>query len=301
LTLPWRDRTAIHSFDVTTMPAINQHLSQTRAGGPFGGFVSAWRDRRLVLRLAAREIAARYRGSLLGALWLVLLPLMMLAVYTFAFGVIFRARWTGADGAVTDTPAFALILFAGLSIYSIFSETVNRAPSLVLENPSYVKKVVFPLELLAWVALLVSLFNFAVSMLIFALFYPFVFGVPPLSVLWLPLTIAPLALITLGLSWFLASLGVFLRDIRPVVGVLTMAMLFLSPVFYPLDAAPESARWLLALNPMAPILEQARALLFWGEAPNPMSLAVQYAIGVAVAVLGYLWFAKTRRAFADVL
>lgn len=259
------------------------------------------RNRRLAFRLAGREIEARYRGSVLGALWLLIMPLLMLGVYTFAFSVVFKARWGGAEGAAASTPAFALFLFAGLSIYSVFADTLNRAPGLILENPAYVKKVVFPLELLPWVALLVSLFNFAVSMAIFFAFYPFVFGVPPLTVLWLPLIILPVLLMTLGLSWFLASLGVFLRDIRQVVGVFTMALLFLSPIFYPMEALPEDARAMLQLNPFATVLEQARGVLFEGTRPNFVSLSIEIVITAFIAALGYAWFVRTRKAFADVL
>lgn len=265
---------------------------------PLALFQSGWTWRRLIARLTKREILARFRGSVLGLSWLVLLPLLMLAVYTFAFAVVFKARWAGAE---TSTGTFALVLFAGLTIFSLFSETINRAPTLILENPSYVKKVIFPIEILPWITLSVSAFNFAVSFLVFAIFYPFVFGAPPWTVVLLPLTLVPLVLVTLGLSWFLASVGVFLRDIRPFVGVLTTAMMFLSPIFYPVEAVPEGARWLLALNPLTPTLEQARGVLFWGTVPSFAALAVQFAVGWVFAWLGYAWFARTRKAFADVL
>ncbi len=265
---------------------------------PLSMFAGAWEGRRLIVRLAQREIEARYRGSLLGWVWLVLLPLFMLGVYTFAFAVVFKARWGGTEGG---TASFSLLLFSGLTIFALFADTVNRAPTLVLENPSYVKKVVFPLELLPWVALCVSGFNAAVSFALLLAIYPFVFGAPPLTVLLVPLTLLPLALMTLGLSWLLASIGVFLRDVRPVVGVLTTGTLFLSPIFYPVSAVPVSAQWLLGLNPLTRTLEQARAALFWGKAPDPLVLSVQMMIGLAIAWLGYAWFQRTRKAFADVI
>lgn len=265
---------------------------------PVALFRGAWEGRKLILRLARREIEARYRGSLLGLAWLVLLPLFMLAVYTFAFSVVFKARWGAQDAG---TASFALLLFAGLTVYALFAETVNRAPTLVLENPTYVKKVVFPLDLLPWVALTVSAFNVAVSFAILMVLYPFVFGAPPATVLLVPFTLLPLALVTLGLSWFLASIGVFLRDIRPVVGVLTTAILFLSPIFYPLSAVPEGVRALIALNPLTPTLEQARAALFDGRAPDMVALTFQTLLGWMVAWLGHAWFQRTRKAFADVI
>ena len=258
----------------------------------------AWRDRSLIWRLSVREIQARYRGSLLGVAWLVLLPLFMLAVYTFAFSIVFRMRWAGAS---ESTAAFALLLFLGLSTFTFFSDTVNRAPTQILENAAYVKKVVFPLEVLPWVAVLVNGFTFLVSFLIFACFYPFVFGLPPLTILWLPVVLAPLLFLTLGLAWALASMGVFLRDIRPSVTVLTTALMFLSPIFYPLEAVPEQIRRIIALNPMAAILENLRAVVFWGQQPALEWLVLQYALGFAIMWLGYAWFSLTRKAFADVL
>jgi lipopolysaccharide transport system permease protein len=282
---------------VSTTPAPRARAG-AGAASPFAMFRSAWQGRRLILRLASREIQARYRGSLLGMAWLVLLPLLMLGVYTFAFSIVFRARWGDLQ---TSTAAFALIMFAGLTVYSLFAESVNRAPSLILENPAYVKKVLFPLELLPWVTLLVSGFNVVVNFVVLALFYPFVFGMPPVTALLVPLELAPVALVTLGFSWFLASIGVFMRDVRPIVSVMTTAIMFLSPIFYPMSAIPENLRPYLALNPLAHTLEQVRASLIFGQAPSPVALGVQILIGWAVAWLGYLWFAKTRKAFADVL
>lgn len=258
----------------------------------------AWRGRQLIWRLAVREIQARYRGSLLGISWLILLPLFMLAVYTFAFSIVFRMRWAGAS---ESTAAFALLLFLGISTFTFFSDGVNRAPTQILENAAYVKKVVFPLEVLPWVTALVNGFTFLVSFILFACFYPFVFGAPPVTALLVPVVLAPLLFITLGLSWALASMGVFLRDIRPSVTVLTTALMFLSPIFYPLEAVPEGIRKIIGLNPMAAILENLRSVVFWGGVPALGSLALQWAFGFAVMWLGYAWFSLTRKAFADVL
>lgn len=266
--------------------------------GPLALFRSSWQHRRLILRLAKREVAARYRGSMLGVVWAVLTPLLMLAVYTFVFTTIFQARWGTAGDSRGE---FALLLFCGLILFTVFSECVNRAPGLLLENVSYIKKVVFPLEILPVVGLVVALFNAALSFAILALFYLIVLGLPPLTVLLLPLVLAPLCLMTLGVSWFLAASGIFLRDLRQVVGVGVSVLMFLSPIFYPITAVPERFRAVIHLNPLTGILEQARDLLFWGRIPSVQEWGLATLAGFLCAWLGYAWFAKTRRGFADVV
>ncbi len=221
------------------------------------------RNRALIGRLARRELEARYRGSYLGILWVVLLPLFMLGVYTFAFGVVFRARWADAG---SDSPwVFAIFLFAGLSVFSVFSEMVSRAPMLMLENPSYIKKVVFPIEILPVVTLTTALFNFAVSLLVLLALHVLVIGPPPWTAILIPLALVPLALFSLGISWFLAALGVYLRDLRQIITVAVTAVMFLTPIFYPSSAIPESVRPLILLNPLSTIVETARNVLFFGR------------------------------------
>lgn len=284
---------------------FGSHLANPAAAGhgagPLALFRTGWQHRRLILRLAKREVDARYRGSMLGIVWAVLTPLLMLVVYTFVFTTIFQARWGTPTGAPGNSGEFALLLFSGLILFTIFSECVNRAPGLLLENISYIKKVVFPLEILPLVVLAVALFNAALSFLILALFHLVVLGLPPLTVLLLPLVLIPLCLMTLGVTWFLASAGVFLRDIRQVVGVGVAVLMFLSPIFYPITAVPERFRPFLHLNPLTGILEQSKDLLFWGRIPSPLEWIVTLLAGWACAWLGYLWFVKTRRGFADVV
>jgi len=261
-------------------------------------FATIWRHRRLIWRLAKREVAARYRGSMLGATWALVTPLLMLLVYTFVFGTVFQVRWSAGDGGKGE---FALLLFAGLILFNVFAECVNRAPGLMLENVSYIKKVVFPLEIMPVVSLAGALFNAGISFGVLALFYGPVFGWPPPTLVLLPLAVLPLCLLTLGLSWFLASTGVFVRDIRQVTGVAVTMLMFLSPIFYPATVVPERFRVVLALNPLVSILEQSRDLLFWGRLPSWTEWGLSIAIGWGVAWLGYAWFAKTRKAFADVV
>ncbi len=257
----------------------------------------------LIARLAAREVAARYRGSLLGAVWFLLTPLMLLSVYTFVFAIIFQARW---NAQTTDRGEFALLFFSGLIIYTIFSEVINRSPALVLDNASYVTKVVFPLEILPCVALLSALVNAGFSFVIFLVFYALVIGWPPATILMLPILLVPLCLLTLGLSWFLASVGTFFRDLRQFVPVATMMLMFLSPIFFPLSAIPVSKLpspivAIIHLNPIALILEMSKDVLFWNRVPDLTQLSILLLLTWLVAWFGYLWFAKTRKGFADVV
>lgn len=252
----------------------------------------------LIWRMARREIDSRTRSTSLGTVWLVLSPLLLLSAYTFVFTFIFKSRWnvpSDGDGSV------ALFLFSGMTVFSIASECINRAPGLVMENVSYVKKVVFPLEILPWISLISSLtmagINFALLLVTQLLF----FGLPPVTVLLLPLVLLPLVLVTLGLSWFLASLGVFLRDIKHITGFLVTVMMFLGPVFYPLSAVPEKFRVLMYLNPITLPIEQTRQVMFWGQMPDPLPFAAALAAGVVISSLGFAWFMKTRKGFADVL
>lgn len=259
---------------------------------------SLWRNRSLAKALVQREVVGRYRGSIMGILWSFFNPVFMLAVYTFVFSVVFKARWSGGSESKTE---FALILFAGLIVFNLFAECFNRAPSLILSNVNYVKKVVFPLEILPWVALGSALFHALISLGVWLIAYLFLFSVPHITVLLLPLVILPLLLLIMGLTWALASLGVYLRDVSQFIGVLTTVLMFLSPIFYPASALPEQYRHLLLLNPLTPAIEQARDVLFWGKVPN-MTILLVYLLGAAlVAWLGFAWFQKTRKGFADVL
>lgn len=222
----------------------------------------------------------------------------MLTVYTFVFSVIFKARWGTTGSTRTE---FALILFAGLIVFNLFAECFTKAPMLILSNTNYVKKVVFPLEILPWVALGSALFHTSISLLVWIIAYAILLGPPHLTILLFPLTLAPLVLFIMGVSWALASLGVFLRDVSQFIGIVTTVLMFMSPIFYPASAFPEEYRPILFLNPLSPAIEQARDVLFWGRIPDFTMLA-QYLTGSAIiAWMGFAWFQKTRKGFADVL
>lgn len=265
---------------------------------PLEMVASLWRNRSLIAALTKRDVIGRYRGSMLGILWSFFHPVFMLAVYTFVFSVVFKARWTGGSDSKVE---FALILFSGLMIFNLFSECVNRAPVLIQSNSNYVKKVVFPLEILPWVTLGSALFHMLISLGVWMIAYLIFFGLPHPSSLLLPVVIAPLVLLTIGVSWLLASLGVYLRDISQFIGIATTAMLFLSPIFFPLSALPEDYRPILAMNPVSPAIEITRSILVWGRPPEWTAVGIYLLISLAVSWIGFAWFQKTRKGFADVL
>jgi len=230
-------------------------------------------------------------------LWSFFNPVLMLIIYTFVFSVIFKARWPG----VSNNLEFAGILFAGLIVYSLFSECVSRAPSLILSNVNYVKKVVFPLEILPWIALGSSLFHACISIIVLLAFMLILSGGLHWTVIFFPLIVFPLLLLTMGISWVLASLGTYVRDIGQGIGIVVMAMMFLSPIFYPASAFPDAYRIFFYLNPLTFIIEQARQVLLWGEIPDWGGLGIYFSVSAAVAWMGFAWFQKTRKGFADVL
>lgn len=261
-------------------------------------FASPWRNRSLLMQMVIREILGRYRGSLFGLVWSLFNPLLMLAVYTFVFSVVFKARWQMEMEGETE---FAIVLFAGMIVFGLFSECLNRAPNLILENPNFVKKVVFPLEIFPWVSVGAAFFHVLISLVVLLLFMLLAGNPWHATIILLPLVVLPVIFLALGLGWLLGSLGVYLRDVGQTIGLATTALMFLSPVFYPLSALPEELRPYLALNPLAFVIESARDVLIWGRVPDLPRSVTHTVFSMLVAWGGFFWFQKTRRGFADVL
>lgn len=273
-----------------------------RFDGSIRGLISSFsHNRTLIARMAKREVVARYRGSIVGLTWSFVNPVLLLLVYTFVFSVVFKARW-GETGFETDnTGSFAIMIFAGMVVHALFSECFIRSPVLVTGNANFVKRVVFPLEALSWIALGSAAFHTAVSLLVLIAGQLLITGHLSATVLLIPLAFLPLMLVTLGLSWFFAASGVYFRDLSQVSGFISTVLLFLSPVFYPLSSIPEAYRWAFYLNPLTFVIESTRKLLILGEVPSLEAWAVYCAVSVIVAWMGFAWFQKTRRGFADVL
>lgn len=249
--------------------------------------------------MSRREVVGRYRGSVMGLAWSFLNPVLMLTVYTFVFSVVFKARW-GAGGEEGKTE-FAIILFVGMIVHGLFAECVNRAPGLILSNVNYVKKVVFPLEILPMVAMGSALFHTVVSLMVLLAAMLLLNGNMHWTCLLLPIILLPFVIAILGFAWLLASLGVFLRDVSQTIGMLTTIMMFLAPVFYPVSTLPEKYQTWLMINPLTFIIEQSREVLIWGRFPDWAGLAIYFIISFTIAWAGFWWFQKTRKGFADVL
>ncbi|KXS36822.1 MAG: ABC-2 transporter, permease component [Halomonadaceae bacterium T82-2] len=276
---------------------MNPHAFQPIS--PTAMVMQLWHYRDLVARMVRRDVVGRYKGSVLGLAWSLFNPIIMLCVYTFVFTVVFEARW--GVGSNRGQASFAIHLFAGLIVHGLFAEVLNRAPSLIISNNNYVKKVVFPLEVLPLVPLGSSLFHALVSLMVLLGAELVILGGIPATALLLPLVLLPLIVLTLGLGWLLSSLGVFLRDIGQTITLVTTMLLFLSPIFYPLSALPESFRPFIMANPLTFIIEQVRGVLILGHMPDWAGLLQYLVLSSAVAWIGFAWFQKTRKGFADVL
>jgi lipopolysaccharide transport system permease protein len=262
-------------------------------------FKSFWRNRQLIWQLTQREIAGRYRGSLIGLAWSFLTPLLMLLVYTFVFSVVFEARW--GVGRAESKADFAIILFTGMIVFGIFSESINRAPGLIITNVNYVKKVVFPLEILSWVSMGGVLFHSLVSLTVLLFAQLIINRFLSWTIVFFPLVVLPLVFASVGAGWFLASLGVYVRDIGQITSVVTTVLMFLSAVFYPVSALPKDYQTWLQLNPLVLIITESRKVLIFGDLPDWLLLGILIILGFATAFAGFWWFQKTRKGFADVL
>jgi lipopolysaccharide transport system permease protein len=261
---------------------------------------SLLRHRELILRLAAREFGQRFRGSLLGVGWAVLTPLLTAAVFTFVFSAVFPSRW-GGPSAPQGPFDFAILFLAGLAVHSIFAECVTRGPALVVGNASYVTKVVFPLEVLPFVAALTALTNATISLGIVLLANLLLNGELHATALFLPLVLAPYLLFVVALCMLLAATGVYLRDLGQVVGLLVTVSLFLTPIFYPVEAVPAALRPVIWLNPLTFVVEQVRAVLVFGRFPDLPGLALYSLAAFGALAVAFWVFQRLRAGFADVL
>lgn len=260
-----------------------------------GAFTSILANRSLYMRLVGRDVHVRYKGSILGIMWALLNPLSLLVVFSFVFGIVLNARW-GLGGH-----NFTLVLFSGLILFTFLADCINRSPSLVLENANYVKKVVFPLELLPAVTLGTATINLALSLLILAggeLWYG-----KGLPVTWIavPVVLLPLLVFAYGVVLFLSSLGVFIRDLAQLTSVLTMLLMYMGPIIFPLDLVPIQFRSWLSLNPLTFPVTQLREVTLNGHWPDWVGLGWYSAVALFVCTGGFWWFWRTKNGFADVV
>ena len=266
---------------------------------PVSSLRSIYQYKDLLWQLLQRNVQAKYKGTLLGAIWMIITPVLMLSVYTFVFSVILKVRW---GSSVDDSKmGFALTIFCGLAVFNIFSESINSSTGIITCNQNYVKKVIFPLETLPVASVLSALF-FGLIWLIILLAAILVFMHKLyFTTVALPIVLLPLLLLSCGISFFTSSLGVFYRDIQHVVAILLQILFFLTPIFYPIIAVPELFRKIIYLNPMAGIVQSARNILIFNSWPNWGSLLISLALSLFIFQAGYFWFMKTKKGFADVL
>lgn len=265
---------------------------------PLSPYRALARNFGLVVQMAKRDVAARYRGSFMGLFWTFFYPLLMLAIYTFVFGVIFKARW---NEHVTSHVAYALILFAGLNVSTMFSECAAKGATLIVDNTNFVKKVVFPLESLSWSVLGAALFHLLVSTIALLVIELIAVHNIPWTVILFPIVVAVFLPFVAGTVWILASFGVFLRDLKQAITIVTTAMLFLAPIFFPMSMIPGKFRIFLYMNPLTVIAMASQNVLVLGEMPRWDHLGLYLVVGCAFAWGSFAWFQRTRKGFADVI
>jgi lipopolysaccharide transport system permease protein len=258
---------------------------------------AVWTNRRLAWSLAKRDLAARYRGSAADVLWMVLHPLLLMLTYLFVFGVVLRARFAGDP----STAGFALYFLAGMIPWLAFSEVVGRAPSALIEHRHFVKKLVFPVEVLNVSHALSSLVTQMVGLALLCLLILAVRGSVPATALLLPLLIVPQLILTIGFSWMLSAFGVYLRDLGQIIGFLLTLLFFLTPICYPEESLPESLVWYFRRNPIYVLVRGWRALLLSGELPPPRMMLFLYIASLIVVFVAAHIYRKLRPTFADVL
>jgi len=277
----------------------NRRQAVLRLLNPWGALSNLWYRRDLLRQLIIRNIQLRYKGTAMGLIWMVVTPLMMLAVYTFVFSVVFKARW-GTDFGDSKV-AFALIIFCGMAVFNIFSESIIGSVNCISGNPNYVKKVVFPLEILPVSLVFSSMFFGLVSLAILLTGVVAFLHTLSMTVICLPLILIPLFLLSCGISWFVASLGAYIRDLTHIVGIVIQVLFFMTPIFYNIDMVPEKFRFVLNLNPLTPVVQMTRNIFIYSKWPDINSFVIAIAGSLVVFQLGYAWFMKTKRGFADVV
>lgn len=254
-------------------------------------------NRELVIQLIKRDISSRYRGSMFGGLWSLLTPLLMLAVYTFVFSIVFKAKW----GGVNTESNFSIVLFSGLIIHSFFSEVLLTSANLIVGNSNYVKRVVFPLQVLSISSTFSAVFNFCISFFVLVGANLIFGGSITKLILFAPLVVMPLIILAIGFSWLISAIGVYIRDINQVIGVICSVLLFISPIFFSIEMLPETFKVFIYMNPLTFIIQEFRNVVIWGVMPNLEGVAIYTILSCLFTTFSYHVFYKLKKGFADVL
>lgn len=268
----------------------------------FKAVATLWSHRGVLWSHARNDIVARYQGSFFGLFWAVFAPVLTLCVYTFVFSVILQARYGERFKGIDDHLAFAFVMFCGYVPWQLFAEPLARAPAVLRQNATLVKKTLFPIEVLPASLVISSLLYAGISLIVLLLALLLVFQTLSWSLPLAMLVVAPLLLMTMGLCWFVASLGVFIPDLKDFLGILLNAWMFLTPIFYTIDMIPLRFRWIASLNPMAGIVTVFRQCVLGLEHGFPWVWWVKMtALSALVFLAGLYWFWRTRRSFLDVM
>lgn len=257
-----------------------------------------FRNKYLVKKLIIRDIKNKYKGSVLGMVWQWIVPIMMLGVYTFVFSEVFQARW---NANVNDKYQFAMTMFCGLSVFNVLAEVMNRSSALIRQNQNYVKKVVFPLELLPFVVVVSSLFNCLINLLILAGAKLVIYRTVSLRLILLVPALIPVFYIALGVCLFLSALSVYLRDVGSVITVIVAVLMYATPVFYSSSAVPDKYRLFNRLNPLTYMIENVRSIILYDEPINMSDYMVSLLVAIALYFLGLSIFKRSKEGFADVI
>lgn len=255
-------------------------------------------NRSLFWLLLKRDLHANVRASVLGIAWIIITPLVLVAVYTFVFGIVLKSAWFARTGSPLEVP---LIYFTGLMVFSFFMEVITRAPEFIRVNRTYVTKIVFPVEMLDWVLVGTALFKLAASFALLCLFLLLALGQLPAGLLGVPLVLLPLIILTTGLAWYLSAVGTFVRDLNQFLLAIGPVLMFVSPIFYSLDQIPDQFRAFFWVNPLTFVLETLRGLLFFGQGINWQAYGLYWLAALAVFASGFAFFRKARTGFADVI
>jgi len=256
------------------------------------------RNRNLFWQLLVRDVQSSVRGSALGLAWIIITPLVLVAIYTFVFGFVLKSAWFSETESSVVVP---LIYFTGLMIFSFFMEIITRAPEFIHSNRTYVTKIIFPIDILDWVLVGAAAFKLAAAMILLAVFLALATWELPVAMLLAPIVIAPLAILCVGLGWLFSALGTYIRDIQQVLVTLGPVMMFVSPIFYDINQVPEGLRPVFWFNPLTFILETLRGLLFFDRSVNWIAYGGYWLVALTVFYCGYAFFQRARRGFADVV
>jgi lipopolysaccharide transport system permease protein len=290
---PRRTKRFNHTVSQSASPSVLLLLS------PWHIVANLWRHRDLVWQFTMREIHIRHKGSRLGIVWALLNPLSMLVLYAFVFRLLFRSKF-GVIPNETDYD-YTLELFLSLSLFHVFAETLSWAPSLIISHPNFVKKVVFPLEVLPVAKIGDTTFHLLVSLALVLIGSAFGSSGLSWSMLWLPVLVLPLLVLALGMAWAFAAIGVFVRDVSQVIGFVATAVMFGSAIMYPPRMIPDSIYSFLRFNPLLQLVDVSRHVLFGHEPVDWMKLGYVYGCAVLALLAGHVFFSLLRRSFAEVI